>query len=71
MKRVLERLGWIQVPNHTEGYLTFKNDFSILGKISIAKENDYNLDYFHRMLKMLNIPPALFVQLNSQRENSV
>jgi hypothetical protein len=69
MKRVLERLGWVQVPNHTKDYLTFKNSFE--EKISIAKENDYNLDYFHRMLRTINIPPVLFVKLNSERENSV
>ena len=69
MKRVLLRLGWIQVPNHTRDYLTFKSDFG--EKISIAKENDYNLDYFHRMLRTINVPPVLFVKLNSERVNSI
>lgn len=69
MKRVLEKLGWTQIPNHSDDYLTFKSSFG--EPIVFKKENDYNLDYFHKILRMINVPPVLFVKLNSEKENSI
>ena len=54
-----------QVPNHSDDYLTFKSSFG--QPITFQKENNYNLDYFHLILRLINVPPVLFVQLNSER----
>ncbi|MFY9795251.1 MAG: hypothetical protein WAJ93_06130 [Candidatus Nitrosopolaris sp.] len=42
----------------TNGYLTFHNDLD--DDIVIMKEDDMNLDYFHKLLKQLRIPAVLF-----------
>jgi hypothetical protein len=67
---VLGKLGWIQVPNHSHGFLTYKNEL-FDDRIIIFKENNYNLDYFHKLLRQLKISPSLFIQLARDRENSV
>jgi hypothetical protein len=61
--KVLVKLGWRQIPNHSKGFLTYTNNLN--DKIMIMKENNMNLDYFHKLLKQLGIPPLLFTTLAS------
>jgi hypothetical protein len=61
--KVLIKLGWRQIPNHSKGYLTYTNTLN--DKIVITKENNMNLDYFHKLLRQLGIPPLLFATLAS------
>ncbi|MGB7957072.1 MAG: hypothetical protein WCF23_24115 [Candidatus Nitrosopolaris sp.] len=65
--KVLIKLGWRQIPNHSEGFLTYTNKLN--DKNIIMKENNKNLDYFHKLLKELGIPPLLFTKLASDATN--
>jgi hypothetical protein len=65
--KVLLKLGWRQIPNHSPGFLTYTNNLN--DKIIVMKENNMNLDYFHKLLKQLGIPPLLFTMLASDAHN--
>jgi hypothetical protein len=64
--RVLNALGYIQIPNSTSGKLTYyneqKNDRFIL-----MKEESYNRDYFHKLLSSHRIDPELFFRIAFDR----
>ena len=57
--RVLLALGYIQIPNHTIGKLTYYNEHKN-DRFLLMKEERYNRDYFHLLLRAHNIDPSLF-----------
>jgi hypothetical protein len=61
--KVLIKLEWRQIPNRSKWFLTYTNNLN--DKIVIMKENNMNLDYFHKLLRQLGIPPLLFITLAS------
>ena len=52
--RVLISLGYIPIPNHTTGKLTYVNEQKNR-RFVLMRENGYNLDYFHALLRLLNL----------------
>ncbi|MGB7952572.1 MAG: hypothetical protein WCF23_01220 [Candidatus Nitrosopolaris sp.] len=61
--KVLSKIGWRQTPNHSPGFLTYTNDLN--QTLIIMKENNMNLDYFHKLLRQLGIRPSSFATLAS------
>jgi hypothetical protein len=60
--RVLGIIGFTQVPNVTAGILTYQSKWGD-NKITIVREDRFNIDYFHEILELIHIPPELFVRL--------
>jgi hypothetical protein len=67
---VLIRLGYTQEPNHTTDVLTFQHTQDADDRVVIMKENDMNLDYFHKLLRELQITPVLFARLAKSSNNT-
>ena len=61
VKSVLENLGWRQIPNHTDGILTFNNDKGQM--ITVERADHMNEDYFDFLLEYLEIERTEFDRL--------
>lgn len=60
--RVLNALGYTQIPNSTVGILTYYNE-SKNDRFVLKKEEWYNRDYFHKLLSIHRIEPELFFNI--------
>ena len=57
--RVLIFLGYRQIPNHITGKLTYFNEQENR-RFILMREDKYNMDYFHALLRHLNLTPQMF-----------
>lgn len=64
VNRVLSILAYTQIPNHSDGILTYisKGRYSPK-RLTVYKYDRYNVDYFHELLDFIGITPVLFITL--------
>jgi hypothetical protein len=59
--RGLTIMGFTQIPNETEGFLTYRTNHNEM-KLTVQKENMLSVDYFHQLLNIIQLPPDVFVR---------
>jgi len=69
LHKILLKLGFIQIQEYNSEFLYYRNPFGEI--IMIQKDNNYPIEYVHKILGKIGITYELFVTLYSSDDDRI